>query len=130
MCGNIASGSLCDSTDPIIQFEVKSHKQQRILIFNKAAAVDALASSTLISTTKKPPNKDNSNDAMLIFLFSVIGLSIFSLSVFTIMTSAQASPGSVYSSNSSTSNETRVTQMGICQVGAESPCNGSSNSPQ
>jgi hypothetical protein len=127
---NLASGPLFDITDPITQLEVDSHKRQRILIFNKAAAVDALAISTLISTTKKPLNKSNSNNAMLMFLFLVIGLSLFSLSVLTIVTSAQAFPGSTSSSNNSTSNEARVTQMGICQVGIKSPCNGDSNSPK
>jgi hypothetical protein len=41
----------------------------------------------------------------------------------TIMVNAQLSPNSTSNSNSTT-NETRVTHMGICVVGAGGPCNG------
>jgi hypothetical protein len=39
------------------------------------------------------------------------------------MVNAQLSSNST-SSNNSTTNETRVTHMGICVVGAGGPCNG------
>jgi hypothetical protein len=45
------------------------------------------------------------------------------------MASAQTPPpssNSTVGSNSTTSNQTSVKQMGICQVGVKSPCNGSS----
>jgi hypothetical protein len=67
--------------------------------------------------------KVNNNNAMFMFLLSVIGLSLLSLSVPTIMTNAQAPSGST-SGNNSTSDETHATQMGICVVGAGGPCNG------
>jgi hypothetical protein len=44
------------------------------------------------------------------------------------MINAHASSGSISGSNSSNGNDTRVTQMGICVVGVESPCNQNSNS--
>jgi hypothetical protein len=43
---------------------------------------------------------------------------------------AQPSPSNSSAGTNSTSNETNVKQMGICQVGAGGPCNGDSNSPQ
>jgi hypothetical protein len=51
---------------------------------------------------------------------------MLSLSVLVTMANAQAPPSN---SNPTTSNETSVKQMGICQIGAKSPCNGDSNSP-
>ncbi|MFL6420398.1 MAG: hypothetical protein ACJ71P_13490 [Nitrososphaeraceae archaeon] len=68
---NLSGGSVCHIIDLITQ----SQKQQRISTFNEAAAVGVLSSSTLISTTKNPMNKGN-NNAMFVFLFSVIGLSL------------------------------------------------------
>ncbi|MFL6413053.1 MAG: hypothetical protein ACJ71K_17660 [Nitrososphaeraceae archaeon] len=119
---NLSGGSVCHIIDLITQ----SQKQQRISTFNKAATVGVLSSSTLISTTKNPMNKGN-NNAMFVFLFSVIGLSLLSLSASATMANAQA-PSNTTSGTNSTSNETGVKQMGICQVGVESPCNGDSNS--
>jgi hypothetical protein len=119
---NLSGRSVCHITDLITQ----SQKQQRISTFNKAATVGVLSSSTLISTTKNPMNKGN-NNAMFVFLFSVIGLSLLSLSASATMANAQA-PSNTTSGNNSTSNETGVKQMGICQVGVESPCNSDSNS--
>jgi len=123
MMGDSLSGrSACHIIDLITQ----SQKQQRISTFNKAATVGVLSSSTLISTTKNPMNKGN-NNAMFVFLFSVIGLSLLSLSASATMANAQA-PSNTTSGTNSTSNETGVKQMGICVVGVESPCNGDSNS--
>ncbi|MFL6341306.1 MAG: hypothetical protein ACJ72U_07145 [Nitrososphaeraceae archaeon] len=119
---NLSGGSVCHIIDLITQ----SQKQQRISTFNEAAAVGVLSSSTLISTTKNPMNKGN-NNAMFVFLFSVIGLSLLSLSASATMANAQA-PSNTTSGTNSTSNETGVKQMGICQVGAGGPCNGDSNS--
>ena len=69
------------------------------------------------------------NNAMFMLLFALIGLSLLSLSMLATMASAQASsnsrPGSS-SNRNSTSNDTSLKQMGICQVGAKSPCNGNS----
>jgi ATP/ADP translocase len=116
---NLSGGSIYHIID-------QSQKQQRISTFNKGAAVGVLSSSTLISTTKNPMNKGN-NNAMFVFLFSVIGLSLLSLSASATMANAQA-PSNTTSGTNSTSNETGVKQMGICQVGAGGPCNGDSNS--
>ena len=79
-----------------------------------------------ISITKKAMNKGNNSNVMFMFmfLFLVIGLSLLSLSVPTIMTNAQTPSNTTSGSNSTTSNETRATQMGICVIGVESPCNG------
>jgi hypothetical protein len=53
------------------------------------------------------------------------------LSLSTFAVNAQPySSGSVSSSNNITSSESHVIQMGICVVGAKSPCNGDSNSPK
>jgi hypothetical protein len=120
---NLSGRSVCHIIDLITQ----SQKQQRISTFNKAATVGVLSSSTLISTTKNPMNKGNNNNAMFVFLFSVIGLSLLPLSASATMANAQA-PSNTTSGNNSTSNETGVKQMGICQVGVESPCNSDSNS--
>ena len=75
-----------------------------------------------ISFKIKAMNKGNSNKVLL-FLFLIIGLCAFSLYLSTIMVNAQLSPNSTSNSNSTT-NETRVTHMGICVVGAGGPCNG------
>ena len=66
---------------------------------------------------------------MSVFLAIGIGLLLISLPIPTIiMINAHASSGSISGSNSSNGNDTRVTQMGICVVGVESPCNQNSNS--
>jgi hypothetical protein len=66
---------------------------------------------------------------MFIFLYSVIALSLVSLSVLATMANAQTThSNSTSATNSTTSNETGVKQMGICVVGAKSPCNGDRNS--
>ena len=60
------------------------------------------------------------NNAMFMFLFLIIGIGLLvSLSVFT---NAQAFSGSAPGGGSDS--VTGVTQMGICVVGAENPCNG------
>ena len=71
---------------------------------------------------KKAISKGGSNK-VFVFLFFIIGLCAFSLYTSTIMVNAQLSSNST-SSNNSTTNETRVTHMGICVVGAGGPCNG------
>jgi hypothetical protein len=76
-----------------------------------------------ISIIKRAMNKGNSNNVMFMFFLTVIGLSLLSLSVPTVMTNAQAPSGSTSASNS-TINEAHITQMGICVVGAGGPCNG------
>jgi hypothetical protein len=43
-----------------------------------------------------------------------------------IMANAQTPSNSTAGTNSTTSNETNVKQMGICQVGVKSPCNSNS----
>ena len=65
---------------------------------------------------------------ILVVLLSVIGLSLLALSMLATMASAQPSSNSVpaSSSNSIGSSDTTVKQMGICQVGVKSPCNGNS----
>jgi hypothetical protein len=75
-----------------------------------------------ISIKKKGMNKGNSNK-VFVFLFFIIGLCVFSLYLSTITVNAQLASNSTSSSNSTT-NETRVTRMGICVVGAGGPCNG------
>jgi hypothetical protein len=75
-----------------------------------------------ISFTIKKINEAN-NNKILVCLFFIIGLCAFSLYLSTIMVNAQPSSDSPFSSNSTT-NESRVTHMGICVVGAGGPCNG------
>ena len=70
----------------------------------------------------KAMNKAN-NNKIFICLFLIIGLCTFSLYLSTITVNAQPSSNSTSSSNNTT-NETRVTHMGICVVGAGGPCNG------
>jgi hypothetical protein len=115
----VGSRSICKAST--------SMDKQRIPILNIAIIITAaLASLTFISITKKAINKNT--NAMFMFLFLLIGIGLFSLSVSMIMTNAQASSGSTTSGvNSSSSNETGVTQMGICVIGVVSPCNGDSN---
>jgi hypothetical protein len=72
----------------------------------------------------------HSNNTMLMFLFSAIGLSLFSLFVSVIMVNAQAYPSGSIPSGSSTNGETHDAQMGICVVGVGGPCNGDTNSPK
>jgi hypothetical protein len=125
---NVEAGSVYDIIDPITQLEVDSHKQQRIPILNIAIVMAALASLTTISITKKAMNKGNNNNNNAMFLFLVIGISLLSLSISAVMINAQASSsGSTTYGGSSSGNETGVTQMGICVVGAGGPCNGDSN---
>jgi hypothetical protein len=72
-------------------------------------------------------NEHNKKKSMM-FLSLAIALSLFSLSLYvlTIMVvDAQAYPSSGSMPSSSTNGgETHVTEMGICVVGAASPCNG------
>jgi ABC-type Zn2+ transport system substrate-binding protein/surface adhesin len=68
---------------------------------------------------------------MFLFLIIETGLLTTTLSIPTMIISAQAYPsGSMPVSNNSTSSINQSTQMGICVVGAKSPCNGDSNSPK
>ena len=69
---------------------------------------------------------DNKNAS--VFLFSVIALSLVSLSLLVPIANAQTPSNSTSGANSTAGNETGVKQMGICVVGAKSPCNGDSNS--
>ena len=71
-----------------------------------------------ISFTKKVMNKAY-NNKIFVCLFFIIGLCAFSLYLSTILANAQPS-----SNSTSATNETRVTRMGICVVGAGGPCNG------
>jgi len=64
-----------------------------------------------------PMNKN----AMFMFLFLMIGIALLLLSL-SLSTNAQASSGSAPGGGSGS--VTDVTRMGICVVGAESPCNG------
>ena len=69
----------------------------------------------------------SNNKHILVVLLSMIGLSLFTLSMLATMASAQSSSNSMPgSSSNSTGSGTTVKQMGICQVGVKSPCNGSS----
>src|SRR6187200_1677350 len=112
---NLASGSVYVIIDLLTESEVP---------FNKVTVVAALASSTLISTMKKSLDKCNSNNnAMVMFLFSVIGLGLLSLSALDTMANAQTSSNS----NLGTSNKNGAKEMGICVVGQGGPCNGDSN---
>jgi hypothetical protein len=65
-----------------------------------------------------------------LFLITAIALSVASLTVSAMSANAQPSASNSSSNINSTGNETNVKQMGICQIGAKSPCNGDSNSPQ
>jgi hypothetical protein len=71
---------------------------------------------------------NKNNNTMFMLLFALIWLNLLSLSMLATMASAQVSsnstPGS--SNRNSTSNDTSAKQMGICQVGAKSACNGNS----
>ena len=71
---------------------------------------------------------NKNNNAMFMLLFVLIWLSLLSLSMLATMASAQVSSNSTPSSSSSSrnSNDTSIKQMGICQVGAKSACNGNS----
>ena len=77
-----------------------------------------------------PPTSSSNNKGILVLvLLSVIGLSLLTLSMLATIASAQPSsnsmPGSS-STNSIGSSDTTVKEMGICQVGVKSPCNGNS----
>jgi hypothetical protein len=61
-------------------------------------------------------------NAMLVFLFLIIGTGLLSISGQTIMTNAQRSSDST--SDGTSGSDTRVTQMGICVIGVASHCNG------
>jgi hypothetical protein len=89
----------------------------------------ALVSLMAISITKKAMNKDNNNTIFIYLLsLSVIGLSLFSLSVSMIITTnAQSSSDSTTYGGSSSGNRSDATQMGICIIGGGGPCNGDSN---
>ena len=63
----------------------------------------------------------------LLCLFTIVGLGILSLSELATVANAQTYSGTPLG-NSSSSSETHVVQMGICQVGAGGPCNGDTNS--
>jgi hypothetical protein len=77
---------------------------------------------------KKPLNTYNRNNAMAMFLFSVIGLGILSLSVvLATMANAQTSSSRSTSGTDSTGNKNGVKEMGICVAGQGGPCNGDSN---
>ena len=89
---------------------------------NLTAGYEHITKSEVVNHRHKKKN-------MFIFLFSVMTLSLLSLSVLATMTNAQTSSNSTLGTNS-TSNETGVKQMGICIVGAKSPCNGDINSPK
>ena len=65
---------------------------------------------------------------IIIFLFSVITLSLVSLFLLATIANAQTSSNSTSGANSTTSNKTSVKQMGICVVGAGGPCNGDTSS--
>jgi uncharacterized membrane protein len=69
---------------------------------------------------------NNHKKKSMMFLPLAIVLSLFSsLYVLTIMVvDAQAYRSSRSIPSSSTNDETRVTEMGICVVGTTSPCNG------
>ena len=67
---------------------------------------------------------------LFVCLISAIALSVVSLTISAMQANAQPSPSNSSSDTNSTGNETNVKQMGICVVGAKSPCNGDSNSPQ
>jgi hypothetical protein len=121
---NLSVGSVCNIIDHITQLEVASHSHRKhsISTFNKAIVISALASLTAVSTTKKPMNK--CNNVIFVFLFSVIAIDLFSLSVSAIiLVNAQASSSSDNKGGNGTDK-----QMGICVIGVRSPCNGDSNS--
>jgi hypothetical protein len=92
---------------------------------NLMAACDHVTQSEVVTRHKK-------KGSMFMFLFSVIALNLVSsLSVLATTTTANAQTpsNSTSNTNSTASNETGVKQMGICVVGAKSPCNGDRNSP-
>jgi len=88
-----------------ISTSMEDKQRKRSYIFNIAVVIAALALASMIGT-----------------------LSVLSLPLSTIiMTSAQASSSSPTSGSiisSSSSGSWTDTQMGICVVGVESPCNG------
>jgi hypothetical protein len=70
-------------------------------------------------------NNHKRKSMMFLPLAIVLSLFSFSLYVLTIMVvDAQAYRSSRSIPSSSTNGETRVTEIGICVVGAASPCNG------
>jgi hypothetical protein len=73
---------------------------------------------------EKSLNKNN--NVLLVFLFSIIGLGVISLTISATMANAQTSSNSMADANRA-SKETNVKQMGICLVGEGGPCNGDSN---
>jgi hypothetical protein len=93
---------------------------------NLMVACDYVSQSEAITHHKK-------KRSMCMFLFLVIALSLVSLSVLATttitMANAQTPSNSTSNTNITASNETGVKQMGICVVGAKSPCNGDRNSP-
>jgi hypothetical protein len=109
---------------------------------NPTVVMAALTSLMAIWITKKVMNINN-DSAMRMFLFLIIGISLLSLPLWTIMINTQASSGST--SAGTMGSETGASeregnnlrdevqkdapgrQMGICLVGFESPCNSDSN---
>ena len=71
-------------------------------------------------------SRSNNNNTILMVLLSVIGLSLLSLSMLATMATAESSYNSTPGSSNSTGYDTTVKQMGICQTGVKSPCNGNS----
>jgi len=71
-------------------------------------------------------SRNNNNNAILMVSLSVIGLSLLSLSMLATMATAESSSNSTPGSSNSTGNDTAIKQMGICQAGVKSPCNGNS----
>jgi hypothetical protein len=109
---------------------------------NPTVVMAALTSLMAIWITKKVMNINN-DSAMRMFLFLIIGISLLSLPVWTIMINAQASSGSTSAgtrgsetgANQREGNNLRDevqkdatgTQTGICLVAVETPCNSDSN---
>jgi hypothetical protein len=67
-------------------------------------------------------------ELVYVFIFGY-STSLLSLCILATMANAQTPSNSTSGTNSTTNNETGVKQMGICQIGSKSPCNGNSGSP-
>ena len=74
-------------------------------------------------------NNHHRNKSMYVFFISVIalGLVLVSLSLLATIANAQTSSDFTSGAKSTTSNESGVKQMGICEVGAGGPCNNYNN---
>ena len=71
-------------------------------------------------------NNHHRNKSMYVFFISVIALGLVSVSLSLLATIANAQTTSDFTSgakSTTTSNESGVKQMGICEVGAGGPCN-------